>query len=61
MKCKVSFIMAKDFFWSPSEVNIESYFVKGSSIEECQRVAWTKVKCDYHALSVQEINVKVVK
>ena len=60
-KCKVTFVMAKDFFWNPSDVNIESYFVKASSIEDCQRKAWKKVKSDYHSLTVQEINVKVVK
>lgn len=64
MKCKVSFYLAKDFdyvFFSPSKVNYESYYVKGSSIEECQRKAWDKVKTDYHSLIAQMINVKVVK
>lgn len=61
MKCRVSFYFAKDFFFEPSDVNVESYFVKGTSIEECQRKAWNKVKTDYHSLIAQEINVKVVK
>lgn len=64
MKCKVSFYLSKDFdyvFFSPSKVNIETYFVKGSSIDECRRIAWDKVKTDYRSVFAQMINVKVVK
>lgn len=61
MKCNVWFCLAKDYFWNPSDVIIESYFVKGSSIEDCQRKAWEKLKSDYHSLTIQEINVRVVK
>lgn len=61
MKCNVWFVLAKDYFWNPSDVIIESYFVKGSSIEDCQHIAWSKIKSDYTKLTIQEINVKVVK
>lgn len=61
MKCNIWFVLAKDYFWKPSEVIIESYFVKGSSIEDCQRKARNKLKSDWRALTIQEINVRVVK
>lgn len=61
MKCNIWFVLAKDYFWKPSDVIIESYFVKGSSIEDCLHKAWEKVKSNYHLLTIQEINVKEVK
>ena len=61
MKCNVWFVLAKSYYWNPADATIESYYVKGSSIEDCQKKAWSKLKSDYHSLTIQEINVKVVK
>lgn len=61
MKCQVTFMLAKDFFFEPSDVNIETYYVHGKSIEDCQHIAWSKIKSDYSKLTVQEILIRKVK